>query len=68
MRGTAFTIGDVSYCYTSGYLQSIGRYPHGHVPSPLQVADHVGDTSRTELLKEVMALTKMTGTLRTCLV
>lgn len=59
MRGTAFTIGDVSYCYTSGYLQSIGRYPHGHVPSPLQVADHVGDTSRTELLKEVMALTKM---------
>ena len=41
LRGTAFTIGDVSYCYTSGYLQSLGRYPHGHVPSPLQVADHV---------------------------
>lgn len=32
---------------------------HGHVPSLLQVADHVGDTSRTQLLREVMTLTKM---------
>ena len=47
LRGTVFTIGDVSYCYTSGYLQSLGRYPHGHVPSPLQVADHVGDTPKS---------------------
>ena len=46
LRGTVFSIGDVSYCYTTGYLPSLGRYPHGHVPSPLQVADHVGDTPR----------------------
>lgn len=59
LRGTVFSIGEMSYCYTSGYLHSQGRYPHGHVPSPIQVADHVGDTSRTELLREVLTLTKM---------
>jgi hypothetical protein len=59
LRGTSFTIGDISYLYTSGYLSSQGRYPHGHVPSPLQIADHVGDTSRAQLLREIMILTKM---------
>jgi hypothetical protein len=34
-------------------------YPHGHVPSPLQVADHVGDTAKADLLREIMTLTKM---------
>ena len=59
LRGTVFTIGDVSYCYTSGYLPSLGGYPHGHVPTPLQVADHVGDTPKFQLLREIMVLTKM---------
>lgn len=59
LRGTAFHIGDNSYCYTSGYLSYLERYPHGHVPSPLQIADHVGDTPRTQLLREIMILTKM---------
>ncbi|MFU7558794.1 argonaute/piwi family protein [Roseiconus sp. JC912] len=58
MRGTVFHVGDLSYCYTSGYMKGKG-YPHGHVPSPIQIADHVGDTARTELLREVLALTKM---------
>lgn len=59
LRGTSFTIGDVSYLYTSGYLTALGRYPHGHVPSPLQIADHVGDTPKTQLMREIMVLTKM---------
>lgn len=59
LRGTMFTVGDVSYCYTSGYLRSLGRYPHGHVPSTLQIADHKGDTPRNQLVKEIMVLTKM---------
>jgi hypothetical protein len=59
LRGTVFSVGDVSFCYTSGYLPFQRGYPHGHVPSPLQVADHVGDTPRTQLLREVMTLTKM---------
>lgn len=59
LRGTAFTVGETSYLYTSGYLPILGRYPHGHVPSPLQIADHVGDTSRGQLLRESLVLTKM---------
>src|SRR5581483_8112088 len=35
LRGTSFTVGDISYLYTSGYLSDLGEYPHGHVPSPL---------------------------------
>jgi hypothetical protein len=59
LRGTSFQVGDVSYLYTSGYLAHLGRFPHGHVPSPLQVADHVGDTARADLLGELMVLSKM---------
>jgi hypothetical protein len=59
LRGTHFRVGDISYLYTTGYLPLLGRYPHGHVPSPLQIADHVGDTSKPQLLSEILALTKM---------
>src|SRR5690606_31491576 len=58
LRGTVFHAGDISYCYSSGYNSGRG-YRHGHVPSPLQIADHKGDTARTELLREVLVLTKM---------
>ena len=34
-------------------------YDHGHVPSPLEITDHRGDTSRIHLLREVLVLTKM---------
>ena len=59
LRGTNFRVGDISYLYTTGYLSLVGRYPHGHVPSPLQIADHVGDTATPQLLREVLTLTKM---------
>jgi len=59
LRGTSFTLGDISYLYTTGYVTSFGGYPHGHVPSPMRVADHVGDTFRANLLREVLLLTKM---------
>lgn len=59
LRGTLFSTGAISYLYTTGYLPALGKYPHGHVPSPLQVADHVGDTAKADLLREVMTLTKM---------
>ncbi len=59
LRGAAFRIGDAWYLYTSGYLTSLGGYPHGHVPSPLQITDHVGDTPGTQLLREILVLTKM---------
>lgn len=59
LRGAAFRIGDAWYLYTSGYLTSLGGYPHGHVPSSLQITDHVGDTATTQLLREILVLTKM---------
>lgn len=59
LRGTLFSVGATNYLYTTGYLSTLGRYPHGHVPSPLQITDHVGDTAKTALLREVMVLTKM---------
>jgi hypothetical protein len=58
-RGACVTVGDRRYLYTTGYIPSLGRYPHGHVPSPVQITDHVGDTSAQDLLREVLLLTKM---------
>lgn len=59
LRGTALNIGKVSYLYTNGYIPSLSSYPHGHVPSPLQITDHVGDSSLKQILHENLVLTKM---------
>jgi hypothetical protein len=60
LRGTWYTIGDQSYLYTTGYLHRLRRYPHGHIPAPLEIADHIGgDTPRCDLLAEILLLTKM---------
>ncbi|MBL7491516.1 hypothetical protein I6A60_32210 [Frankia sp. AgB1.9] len=60
LRGTRFTIGDLDYLYTTGYLAALGEFHGMHVPAPLQVADHIGqDTPREVLLREVLALTKL---------
>ena len=58
-RGTSFTIGDNHYLYTRGYLPTERTYPHAHVPSPLQIADHTGDSSVSEILQSMMVLTKL---------
>jgi hypothetical protein len=59
LRGTSFKIGNFAFLYTSGYIHTLERYPHGHVPSPLQIADRVGDTPTRQLMQEIMVLTKM---------
>lgn len=59
LRGTAFHCGDVTHFYTTGYLKALERYPHGHVPSPIEISDHYGDTSKAKLIREVLVLTKM---------
>lgn len=58
-RGACISVGDRRYLYTTGYIPALGRYPHGHVPAPVQITDHVGDTSAREVLREVLLLTKM---------
>jgi hypothetical protein len=58
-RGACLSVGDRRYLYTTGYVPSLGRYPHGHVPTPVQITGHVGDSSARALLAEVLLMTKM---------
>lgn len=59
LRGTRFVLGDMHFLYTTGYLASMRAYPHGHVPSALQIADHWGDTPISVIADEILALTKL---------
>jgi hypothetical protein len=60
LRGTLFSIGDLDYLYTTGFISALNEFHAMHVPSPIQIADHIGqDTPRQTLLWEVLALTKM---------
>ncbi len=58
-RGACVSLGDRRYLYTTGYVPSLGRYPYGHVPTPVQITDHVGDSAAQALLSEILLLTKM---------
>ena len=60
LRGTRIQVGRLDYLYTTGFISALGEFHGMHVPSPLEVADHIGgDTSRTNLLGEIMTLTKL---------
>jgi hypothetical protein len=59
LRGTQFTIGDRTFLYTTGYIPSMRKFPHGHVPSPLEISEHHGDSSIEEICQELLALTKL---------
>ena len=60
LRGTWFTIGELDFLYTTGFLAALGEYHSMHVPSPLRLADHVtSDTPRGTLLRETLVLTKL---------
>jgi hypothetical protein len=60
LRSTWFSVGDVDYLYTNGFIAALGEFHGMHVPSPLLLADHIGqDTGRDALLREILVLTKM---------
>ena len=60
LRGTRFSIGDLDFLYTTGFIAALNEFHGVHVPSPIQIADHVGqDTPRDQLLTEILALTKL---------
>jgi hypothetical protein len=40
-------------------VPSLGRYAHRHVPTPVQITGHVGDSSAKAFLAEVLLMTKM---------
>jgi hypothetical protein len=35
------------------------KFPHGHVPSPLEISEHHGDSSIEDICREILALTKL---------
>ena len=59
LRGTLMEIGDNHFLYSTGYIPELKKYPHGHVPVPLRIIDHYGDTAKAQLLNEILSLTKM---------
>lgn len=60
LRGTRFTVGQLDFLYTTGFVPELGQFHGMHVPSPLLIADHVGsDTPRETLVGEILTLTKM---------
>ena len=60
LRGTRFTIGELDFLYTTGFVPALNEFHGMHVPAPLEVADHIGqDSGREHLLREVLILTKL---------
>jgi hypothetical protein len=60
LRGTRFSVGDLDFLYTNGFITELNEFHGTHVPSPLRISDHVGqDTPRDTLLNEILILTKM---------
>ena len=60
LRGTYLTIEDAQhFLFTAGYIPYLETYPWAYVPEPWQITDHHGSSSPKDLLKEVLALTKM---------
>jgi hypothetical protein len=59
-RGTFFTLGgERHYVYTMGYVPYLETYPGSYVPEPWEIVEHHGGSSPKELMREVLALTKM---------
>lgn len=45
--------------YTKGHIPFFGMYPGPHVPRPLEIIQHVGNSMTEHICKEILMLTKM---------
>ena len=59
LRGSHVSIDRTHLLYTVGYIAALQAFPHGHVPTPLRLTEHVGDTPIGVVLSEILVLTKM---------
>lgn len=60
LRGTYVKFSDTDFLlYTSGYVPYLRTYPGARVPRPLEILEHYGDSSWLDVLREILALTKM---------
>lgn len=60
LRGTWVRFADDEFLlYTRGYVPYLRTYPGMRAPQPLEVLEHHGTTPSHQILKEILALTKM---------
>ena len=45
--------------YTKGHIPFFGMYPGPHIPRPLEIAEHVGNSTPEQICREILLLTKM---------
>jgi hypothetical protein len=60
VRGTYIALGPAEgLLFTRGYVPFLRRYPGMRVPRPLEIIEHHGSGSMTEIAREILALTKL---------
>lgn len=60
IRGTYVALGETEgLLYTRGYVPFLRRYPGMRVPRPLEIVEHHGSASMTQIAQEILALTKL---------
>jgi hypothetical protein len=60
LRGTYIKFSDTDLAlYCSGYVPFLRTYPGARVPRPLEILEHYGDSSWLDVMREILALTKM---------
>lgn len=60
VRGTYIALGPgEGLLFTRGYVPFLRRYPGMRVPRPLEIVEHHGSGSMTEIAREILALTKL---------
>ncbi|MBX7207026.1 MAG: hypothetical protein K1X78_01835 [Verrucomicrobiaceae bacterium] len=60
VRGTAVQLSEGRYLlYTVGYVPALRDYPGAHVPVPLEILEHHGDSGPDIVCQEILALTKL---------
>jgi hypothetical protein len=60
LRGTVIQLAATNaLLYTRGYVPFLGEYAGMRVPRPIEIVEHHGSASMTQLCQEIMALTKL---------
>jgi len=60
LRGTCLLLGPKEYLvYGIGYIPYLGTYPGPHVPNPLHIIDHKGESTPQRVCSELLSLTKL---------
>ena len=60
MRGTLIQLAPHNaILFTRGFVPYLGEYPGMRVPRPLEIVEHFGSASMSQLATEILALTKM---------